>query len=76
MADFSIVINPPPVFAITIQGAGSGASAWDDLTGAANHVPFDTTPTNVPTSDGVLYWDIDEGCLSYRVPGGSSELNK
>lgn len=55
----------------------SGISlTWNALTGTANYVPLDTTPTGVPTTEGTLSWDADEGAPSYALPSGNSALNK
>ena len=59
-----------------IEELDGGVGTWDELTGTANHIPFSLTPTNVPATDGTMFWDVDEGCPAYRVPDGSSELNK
>lgn len=75
MSDFSIVLNPPPVFEVNL-GISVPTPAWNSLTGTANHIPLDTSPTEVPTTEGTLAWDEAEGCPSYAVPGGSSEINK
>jgi len=40
---------------------------WSSLTGDANHVPFDTTPTSVPTGAGVVSWNVDDDTLDIQT---------
>lgn len=53
-----------------------GGGAWTDLTGTANHIPFDTTPTAVPTTLGTLSWNAGDACLEYAVTGGMISIGK
>jgi hypothetical protein len=46
----------------------SGTTTWDGLTGGtANHVPFDTTPTSVPTTEGTASWNSDDHTLNIQT---------
>ena len=45
-------------------GGGGGASAWNDLTGTADSVPFTITAPNGAPTKGVLAWDGAEETLS------------
>lgn len=56
--------------------SGAGSSTWNDLTGTANHIPFDTTPTAVPTTIGTLAWSETEEALEVAVEGGAIALGK
>lgn len=47
--------------------AGSGASSWDDLTGSANHIPLNTSPTDVPTTEGTASWSTDDHTLNIQT---------
>jgi hypothetical protein len=47
-----------------------GASAWSDLTGTADVVPF-TTTNGGPQNLGELAWDSDEETLSLQLKGGT-----
>lgn len=35
------------------------------------NIEFDNTPTNIPTTDGSLYWDNTDGTLALRLKGGN-----
>lgn len=56
---------------LTADGSGNtawenlpaGADAWDSLTGTATKVPFNTSPSPVPTVAGSVYWNVDEQTL-------------
>ena len=54
----------------------AGTTTWSGLTGEANHIPFDTTPTSVPTTLGTLSWNADDACLEYAVTGGTISIGK
>jgi hypothetical protein len=45
------------------------ASIWDELTGTATKVPFDTTPASIPSTDGTLYHDPVTDTLTYYNKG-------
>jgi hypothetical protein len=55
-------------------GGGGGASSWDDLTSTANDIPFDTTPTNVPTGAGIASWNADDNTLDIQTGLGGVTL--
>jgi hypothetical protein len=55
-------------------GGGGGASSWNDLTGTANDIPFDTTPTSVPTGAGVVSWNADDNTLDIQTGLGGVTL--
>lgn len=75
----TISLTRTPV-TITFSGAqgvaGTGAVSWGDITGTANYIPFDTTPTAVPADLGVTFWNTDGECLEYNVDGGSISVGK
>lgn len=54
----------------------AGTTSWSGLTGEANYIPFDTTPTSVPTTLGTLSWNADDACLEYAVDGGTISIGK
>lgn len=53
-----------------------GSSTWSALTGTANHIPFDTTPTAVPSTIGTLAWSETEEALEMAVEGGAIAMGK
>jgi hypothetical protein len=65
-------INAPVTLGIV--GGGGGASSWNDLTGTANDIPFDTTPTSVPTAEGVASWNADDNTLDIQTGLGGVTL--
>ena len=66
-------INAPVTLGI-VGGGGGGASSWNDLTGTANDIPFDTTPTSVPTGAGVVSWNVDDDTLDIQTGLGGVTL--
>lgn len=54
----------------------AGTTSWSGLTGEANHIPFDTTPTSVPTTLGTMSWNAADACLEYAVDGGTISIGK
>jgi len=48
----------------------TGAGAWDDLTGTATTVPFNTTPAAIPTTTGSTYWNSVDGTLDTVLASG------
>lgn len=76
MSDYvDMFIDAAPVD-MTVAGAqGSttvvaGGGAWSDLTGTANYLPFDLTPTGVPTQTGTMSWNATEGVVDLQLGGG------
>jgi hypothetical protein len=37
----------------------------------AGNIEFDNTPTNIPTTDGSVYWSDTDGTLALRLKGGN-----
>lgn len=37
---------------------------WSQITGEANHVPFNIAPTSVPTTEGTVSWNSDDHTLN------------
>jgi hypothetical protein len=75
MSDIDLHIQAAPI-RMEISGAqgpslGGGGGAWDDLTGTVNDIPFDTSPTSVPTTEGTVSWNADDHTLNIQtdLPG-------